>query len=501
MIIFSNLRCCKKNLKPYSTHFYLNFIILLPAIAILTNYSTIPGEELKKMDGAILATTSYSMGDLNLDWKLNLEDIAYYFIYTVDSMEVLFKNDSILKRIDIGQDGELDSLDTEILIYYILNPLMGPLSYTPTLVQSDILSYFNDRVRAIARRQLEWIEAKHPEWKYKIVGIRRQLGLTELPPIPISYDLNNNGDIDINDYAISFLYFGDSLYLLPLDNRKLQSMDYNADGKVNIFDFEAFFIPPFFEDSYNSNISLDASILSNISEKTKYIISRLLAWLQDGAFRDRYHNSEPRGNDYYTWVDYKVKNLLLPIFKLEPSPPFPTPGDINLDFIRRVDDAVIFFNYFSDSLEVLPDTHQVVAQMDLNFDGRVDTLDVENFFFFLFYKLVLPAVPLDSLPPLSLNARNSALAWLDKMRPLHPEWKYGGPLGKTDKILLLHDYFSGIPVSCDINGDSQVNIADAIALIMLGRDQGPAADWNGDGAFGISDIISYILDVRDGKCD
>jgi len=79
--------------------------------------------------------------------------------------------------------------------------------------------------------------------------------------------------------------------------------------------------------------------------------------------------------------------------------------------------------------------------------------------------------------------------------------KDSGPSRNSDKIQLLHDYFSGIPVSCDINGDSKVNIADAIALILLGRDKGPAADWNGDGAFGISDVISYILDVRDGRCD
>ncbi|MEA2063971.1 MAG: hypothetical protein U9P14_09765, partial [Gemmatimonadota bacterium] len=53
----------------------------------------------------------------------------------------------------------------------------------------------------------------------------------------------------------------------------------------------------------------------------------------------------------------------------------------------------------------------------------------------------------------------------------------------------------------DFNGDGAVNIADAIALLLLGRDDpsNPRADYNGDGGYMISDVIFLLINMRDNK--
>ncbi|MBN2289628.1 MAG: hypothetical protein JXQ83_09880 [Candidatus Glassbacteria bacterium] len=53
----------------------------------------------------------------------------------------------------------------------------------------------------------------------------------------------------------------------------------------------------------------------------------------------------------------------------------------------------------------------------------------------------------------------------------------------------------------DVNGDGKVNIVDAIALILLGRqDPGdPAADYNGDGVYTIADAVALVLSIMSGS--
>jgi len=53
----------------------------------------------------------------------------------------------------------------------------------------------------------------------------------------------------------------------------------------------------------------------------------------------------------------------------------------------------------------------------------------------------------------------------------------------------------------DYNGDGSLNVADAIALLILGRDDptSPVADYDGDGTYDITDVISLLLNIRDGK--
>ncbi|MBN2290682.1 MAG: hypothetical protein JXQ83_15210, partial [Candidatus Glassbacteria bacterium] len=60
---------------------------------------------------------------------------------------------------DYRQNGVLDSVDTEKFIKAVLHTNIIPLFYSPTLVLPEIIVFMNDRVRAAARSQMEWIEA------------------------------------------------------------------------------------------------------------------------------------------------------------------------------------------------------------------------------------------------------------------------------------------------------------------------------------------------------
>ena len=53
----------------------------------------------------------------------------------------------------------------------------------------------------------------------------------------------------------------------------------------------------------------------------------------------------------------------------------------------------------------------------------------------------------------------------------------------------------------DFNGDGNVNIADVIALLLLGRDNpnNPRADYNGDGRFAVNDAIALLLNIMSGN--
>lgn len=53
----------------------------------------------------------------------------------------------------------------------------------------------------------------------------------------------------------------------------------------------------------------------------------------------------------------------------------------------------------------------------------------------------------------------------------------------------------------DYNGDGYISVADAIALLLLGRhDPGNSlADYNGDGRYSITDVVKLLLNIRDGN--
>ncbi|MEA2062144.1 MAG: hypothetical protein U9P14_00475 [Gemmatimonadota bacterium] len=58
------------------------------------------------------------------------------------------------------------------------------------------------------------------------------------------------------------------------------------------------------------------------------------------------------------------------------------------------------------------------------------------------------------------------------------------------------------PGGCDINGNGRINIADVIAMLLLGRrnPDDPRLDWNSDGAYGITDVIALLMDIVKGNC-
>ncbi len=469
---------------------------IIPGIIMILLF-TINSNSVSQKEYSVVLPCFYKQ-DLNCDGIVNLKDAALFFIYHTDSLEAL-PEDIILDLLDFNTDRVINELDIE----GFFGGLFSIYIYNPVLTHPDSLSYMSDTVKENARNIIFWIEQEHPEWRYKTVGIKRQLGLTDQPPVEMSYDLNDNGQIEKNDIIIFFIYLSDSVGVLAEDNIVLKRIDYNADGQVNFLDAEAYLYPILEEEIYYSAFPLilvDPLLKPMMTDEAIMLASRIFAWLEDGFFRYKSYLNVPRIERPEVWRIFPVN----PLYRegiLYLSPPIPTPGDLNYDFMRRTDDAVIFFSYFSDSLGVLPDTNDMIQQMDLNFDGRVDTLDIENFFFFLFYKLVLQEVSLDSLPPLSGKARNLALTWLEKMKPLHPEWRCIGPSRNLDNIQHLYDYIFAVQVSCDMNADGRVDIADAIALLILGRNNDLSADWNGNGAFGIDDVISFLLDVRAGKCN
>lgn len=49
----------------------------------------------------------------------------------------------------------------------------------------------------------------------------------------------------------------------------------------------------------------------------------------------------------------------------------------------------------------------------------------------------------------------------------------------------------------DYNGDGRVTISDAVAFLLLGRDNpsDPNLDYNGDGRYGITDAVALIINI------
>ena len=57
-------------------------------------------------------------------------------------------------------------------------------------------------------------------------------------------------------------------------------------------------------------------------------------------------------------------------------------------------------------------------------------------------------------------------------------------------------------LSCDYTGDNLYDIADVIALLLLGRNSpaDPLADYNRSGEYNVGDAVALLLDIRNGAC-
>jgi len=78
------------------------------------------------------------------------------------------------------------------------------------------------------------------------------------------------------------------------------------------------------------------------------------------------------------------------------------------------------------------------------------------------------------------------------------------PAGVNLPIMSVNGQITILPGtrSCDMNGDSKINIADVITFLLLIRDDpnNPQYDRNDDVLINIADVITLLLDIRDGKC-
>ena len=57
-------------------------------------------------------------------------------------------------------------------------------------------------------------------------------------------------------------------------------------------------------------------------------------------------------------------------------------------------------------------------------------------------------------------------------------------------------------LSCDYTGDNHYDVADVIALLLLGRNYpaDPLADYDRSGGYNVSDAVALLLDIRNGTC-
>ena len=78
---------------------------------------------------------------------------------------------------------------------------------------------------------------------------------------------------------------------------------------------------------------------------------------------------------------------------------------------------------------------------------------------------------------------------------------YGVSIFGTDNLSRANPNPADMSCREDINGDGNIGVADAIALLLLGRDDpgNSMADYNGDGKYSISDVIKLLLNIRDGN--
>lgn len=473
-MLFKYISKSRNQIKPL----LLLVLSLLVIITLLGNSGII-----KHFTPSAIATEPLQLGDLNKNFKLDMVDFVLYNIYLNDLRKGLPVDTTIQFMMDKNSDHKVDSLDLESFLggmhisYYN--------TYWPYYFFPDSIPPMSEEVKDYARRMLSWIQKEHLDWSHWLRQLARQMGLTVEPPVKVNSDIDRNGSIELIDLALFFNYLKDSVETLPQDHEVINAIDYNADGRVNVMDTETFISYTINNYSIYYRYGLPSSFTwdSNV----KYFAERQFAWLMN------YHDPGNKPPPHYWGSLNKYREKL----ELSPSPPTHLPGDINLDRKRNLSDAAFFFNYLSDSTGILPDTNKILLQCDLNFDGTVDTLDTEFFLFFLFLSNDNPAEIGLKVPPISTKAQELAFRQFERFEHSNPEWK--------TKIETVRLELNNIPdtgiISCEINGDGRVNIADAIALIILGRNNDLSADWNCNGVFEIDDVISYLLDVRDGKCN
>ena len=78
---------------------------------------------------------------------------------------------------------------------------------------------------------------------------------------------------------------------------------------------------------------------------------------------------------------------------------------------------------------------------------------------------------------------------------------YGVTIFVTGNLLQANPNPVEIVYGEDFNGDGIITIKDAIALVLLGRDNpgNSVADYNGDGKYSITDVIQLLLNIRNGN--
>lgn len=99
--------------------------------------------------------------------------------------------------------------------------------------------------------------------------------------------------------------------------------------------------------------------------------------------------------------------------------------------------------------------------------------------------------------------------WLPLMFSSNPNWHLTGSPSNPDGDSSYNDHmgqfvkdwlFEKNSVPCDVNGDGQVDLADAILCLkvltgMLPDNINPAADVNGDGKIGMAEVICILQTV------
>jgi len=78
---------------------------------------------------------------------------------------------------------------------------------------------------------------------------------------------------------------------------------------------------------------------------------------------------------------------------------------------------------------------------------------------------------------------------------------YGGTIFFAENLSQANPNPVEISYREDFNADGIISVADAIALLLLGRDDpgNSVADYNGDGKYSITDVIKLLLNIRAGN--
>ena len=421
--------------------------------------------------------------DINYDWKVDINDVALWFNFLADTS--LVTRDTILYR------GIHLNRDTKYFLYWIFktDSWVGG-GYGPILDHPDSLPEISGLALALADSQLTALKEVKPEWSPGLEAIRRQFGLTGKPPVPLNPDLNGDHLNNISDVALFFIYLADSLRQLPDSNAVLRSLDFNADGVVNYRDCQAFlwrlhydrFQSQYLYEPPPAPSLVDPSALPALSEKSRYFALRMLSWMhRDGLTRDA--NGAARALNLPELSDSLI------------------PANQDGDLDRDLRDALLFFEFVSEFEQGQLDTTGLLPRLDMNFNGPLDSLDVDNFLFFLFFKNVPAMVPDRELPRISATSKVFALDWLTREELRHPEWITDERISKCS---ILREMLSTVPTTkpeiCDYDGNGVAEIADLVYMVVLGSQNSPLADKNGDGRFKINDAVIFLNDLRAGRC-